>query len=46
MNGDITLLIILSVGTLILNKDHIFSEWFSTTNPSDVVGGYPEQEEQ
>lgn len=41
MNGDSTLLIILLVGTLILNKDHIFSEWFSITNSNN----YQEPEE-
>jgi|GEM_PF-2050789 hypothetical protein len=32
MNSDLTLLIILAVGTLLLNKDHIFAEWFSASD--------------
>ncbi len=32
MTSDAILLIILAVGMLILNKELIFSEWFSTTD--------------
>ncbi len=35
MSGDTLLLIILSVGTFLLNKDYIFSEWSSVKEESE-----------
>lgn len=34
MEGDVILLIILTIGTIVLNKDIILSEWFSTNEDS------------
>lgn len=36
MSTDFTLVAILAIGTIVLNKDIILSEWFATKNEQDA----------
>lgn len=35
MSPDFTLVVILAIGTIVLNKDTILSEWFTKPNEQD-----------
>lgn len=36
MSSDVTIVVILAVGTLVLNKDLIIAEWFKTHEGKDA----------